>query len=205
MIKEICSLGPVIPVIEIDDANNAEPLAHALLEGGLKVIEITLRTTDALKAIENLADLPDIKIGAGTLITPENVKQAKEAGADFGVSPGSTEELIHACSNAELPFLPGAATSTEVLALAGLGFHVQKFFPAEAAGGTSMLKAVSGPIANVQFCPTGGITPETAASYLSLPNVICVGGSWIASRTLIREQNWQKITENARHANKLAR
>lgn len=199
-ISDICAKGPVIPVIEIDDAGLAVSLADALLAGGISVIEITLRTPQALDAIEAVASIPKMSVGAGTLLSAENVKRAKNAGATFGVSPGSTPELIEACVENALPFLPGAATPSEVANLLNHGFEIQKFFPAESAGGISMLKAIAGPIQNVRFCPTGGVSPTNASDYLALKNVICVGGSWIAPRKLIAEKNWHQITLNAKEA-----
>ena len=204
LIEDICSAGPVIPVIEIEDASLAKPLAEALLKSGINVVEITLRTPQALAAIEAIANFADIHVGAGTLLSADDVKRAKQAGAAFGVSPGSTPELIEACKEQNLPFLPGAATPSEVANLLNHGFVIQKFFPAEAAGGISMLKAIAGPMQNVQFCPTGGVSKANALDYLALPNVLCVGGSWIAPRKLIAEQAWGEIEANARFACSLA-
>jgi len=199
-IKNICSVSPVMPVIEIDDASLAVPLAEALMRGGIHVMEITLRTPQALSAIEAVTGISELHVGAGTLLTARDVKLAKNAGASFGVSPGSTPSLIEACKKEELPFLPGAATPSEVVNLKNHGFDIQKLFPAGAAGGVSMLKAIAGPMQGIQFCPTGGVSPDNAGDYLSLPNVICVGGSWIASRQLITDQNWEKIETNAKAA-----
>ena len=144
-----------------------------------------------------------LDVGAGTLLSSDDVRDAKAAGATFGVSPGATSELIEACDGAKLPFLPGAASPSEVVNLLSLGFEVQKFFPAEAAGGTTMLRAIAGPMRQVKFCPTGGISPKNVSDYLALENVVCVGGSWIAPRNLISEKAWDKITENARIASAL--
>lgn len=202
-IKEICQSGPVIPVIEIDDRRNAAPLAEALLEGGIHVVEITLRTPEALNAISAISHFKELHVGAGTLLLKEDVSKAKDAGATFGVSPGSTPELLEACREQKLPFLPGAASPSEVANLFSHGFDVQKFFPAEAAGGVQMLKAMAGPMQQVKFCPTGGVSPNNVANYLALDNVICVGGSWIASRDLIANNEWGKIEENARFASAL--
>lgn len=203
-VKEICTSGPVIPVIEIDDEANAIPLAEALVAGGINVIEITLRTPQALPAIRVVSKNTALHVGAGTLLNAEDVKMAKAAGATFGVSPGSTPELIKACREENLPFLPGAATPSEVAMLLAEGFQIQKFFPAEAAGGRAMLKAISGPMRDVSFCPTGGVSPNNAKDYLALSNVICVGGSWVASRALIKQKAWGEIEVNAREANRLA-
>ncbi len=203
-IREICGTGPVIPVIEIDDAANAKPLADALLRGGIQVIEITLRTTDALKAIEVIANETNMCVGAGTILTPQDLTNARNAGAAFGVSPGSTPALLDACVETEMPFLPGAVTPSEVMGLLDRGIRVQKFFPAQAAGGIAMLKSLGGPFQDVVFCPTGGVTPQNAKDYLALPNVICVGGSWVASRKLIVENAWEEIEKNAREVSALA-
>ncbi len=203
-VKEICSNGPVIPVIEIDDEANALPLVEALMAGGINVVEITLRTPQALPAIKAVSQIKGLHVGAGTLLSADDVKKAKAAGATFGVSPGSTAELIEACEGEALPFLPGAATPSEVANLKSHGFEIQKFFPAEAAGGRPMLKAIAGPLQEITFCPTGGVSPENANDYLALPNVICVGGSWIASRKLIKDQAWDIIEANAKAASALA-
>lgn len=202
-IKEICSSGPVVPVIEIGDPKHAVPLAQALLRGGIHVIEITLRTPQALDAIHAVSGIDGLCVGAGTLLSAKDVANAKNAGATFGVSPGSTQELIEACKNQDLPFLPGAATPSEVANLKNHGFEIQKFFPAEAAGGIPMLKAIAGPMQDITFCPTGGVSIENALNYLSLPNVICVGGSWIASKQLIADQAWDTIEANAKAASVL--
>lgn len=203
-IKDVCEAGSVMPVIEIDDANLAMPLVQALMAGGINVVEITLRTPQALDAIKAVSSVSGLHVGAGTLLKADDVKNAKQAGATFGVSPGSTVELIASCKLEGLPFLPGAATPSEVANLNSLGFEVQKFFPAEAAGGVAMLKAISGPMQDIKFCPTGGVSPNNASDYLSLKNVICVGGSWIASRKLIADKAWDVIEKNARAASVLA-
>lgn len=203
-IKDVCEAGSVMPVIEIDDANLAMPLVEALMAGGINVVEITLRTPQALDAIKAVSSVSGLHVGAGTLLTADDVKNAKQAGATFGVSPGSTAELIASCKSEGLPFLPGAATPSEVANLNSHGFEVQKFFPAEAAGGVAMLKAISGPMQDIKFCPTGGVSPNNASDYLSLKNVICVGGSWIASRKLIADKAWDEIEKNARAASSLA-
>jgi len=204
-IKDICSSGSVIPVIEIDNANLAMPLAQALMAGGINVIEITLRTHQALGAIEAVAGISELHVGAGTLLNADDVADAKQAGASFGVSPGHTLELIEACKKDTLPFLPGAATPSEVANLKSHGFEIQKFFPAEAAGGIAMLKAIAGPMQDIHFCPTGGVSLNNASDYLSLPNVICVGGSWIASRQMIANQDWKQIETNAQAATALSK
>lgn len=196
-IKDICTKGAVIPVVEIEDSSQARPLADALLRGGIEVIEITLRTEHALEAIAAISDMPNLVVGAGTILTAESLKSAKSAGAKFGVSPGTTRSLIEAIHQENLPFLPGAATPSEVAQLMEQGFSIQKFFPAEQAGGIAMLKAIAGPLPEIQFCPTGGISQDRIEEYLELPNTLCVGGSWIASKQLIAEQNWEQIESNA--------
>lgn len=202
---ELCRLAPVIPVIVIDDLTHACPLAEALVAGGLPVLEVTLRTACALDAIAAMADVPGAVAGAGTVLTAAHMKAAKAAGARFAVSPGATPALLDAARVEEVPLLPGAQTCSEVMALLEQGYHVQKFFPAESIGGAGALKSISGPLPQVTFCPTGGITPELAPGYLALPNVACVGGSWVAPKALMQAGDWAQITELARAAAGLAR
>lgn len=201
----VCRLAPVIPVLVIEDAARAAGLARALVAGGLPALEVTLRTPAALDAIRAMAEVPGGVVGAGTLLTPDDVRAAKAAGAAFGVSPGATERLIAACAEAALPLLPGAATATEVMALLEQGFTHQKFFPAEAIGGAPALKALGQPIPQVTFCPTGGITPALAPEYLALANVACVGGSWVAPREKVVSGDWAGIEALARAAAALPR
>lgn len=201
---EICALAPVVPVLVIDDLASAADLARALVAGGLPALEVTLRTPQALEAIRAMAAVPGGMVGAGTLLTPEDVRAAKAAGARFGVSPGATDRLLAACEAEGLPLLPGAATATEVMALLEKGYTVQKFFPAEAAGGAPALKAIGAPIPQVRFCPTGGIGPANARDYLALANVICVGGSWVAPKDLVARGDWPGIEALARAARALA-
>lgn len=191
--REVCLLAPVIPVIVVDDLAHAKPLAQALVKGGLPALEITLRTPSALDAIRAMSEVEGGVVGAGTLITPKDVKAAKAAGAKFGVSPGVTEALVKAAQDEGLPLLPGAATASEVMYLLEQGFTTLKFFPAEAAGGIPMLKSWFGPLPAVSFCPTGGITLASAPQYLALPNVLCVGGSWLAPKELMARQDWAGI------------
>lgn len=198
--REICLLAPVIPVLVIDDLAHAVPLARALIAGGLPALEVTLRTPQALDAIRAMAEVPGGVVGAGTLLTPADVRAAKAAGAQFGVSPGATDRLIAACEDEGLPLLPGAATATEVMALLEWGFTVQKFFPAEASGGAPALKAIGAPIPQVSFCPTGGVSLANAGDYLSLPNVLCAGGSWVAPKAALMAGDWAKIEALAREA-----
>ena len=194
---------PVVPVLVVEDASTAANLAAALIAGGLPALEVTLRTPAALDVIRAMAEVPGGVVGAGTLLTRANVKAAKEAGAKFGVSPGATPKLLEACAEFELPLLPGAATATEVMALLEQGYTVQKFFPAEASGGAPTLKSIGAPIPQVRFCPTGGISLKNARDYLGLPNVLCVGGSWVAPVGMVTAGDWAGITALAAEAAKL--
>lgn len=191
---EICRLAPVVPVLVIDDLTHAAKLAEALVAGGLPVLEVTLRTPVALEAIRLMARVPGGRVGAGTLLTPADVKAAKEAGATFGVSPGATDRILDACAEYELPLLPGAATASEIMVLLEKGYTVQKFFPAEQSGGAAFLKSVGSPIPQVRFCPTGGIGLKNARDYLGLPNILCVGGSWVAPKEAMARGDWAAIT-----------
>ena len=200
---EICGLAPVVPVLVIDDIADAAALARALVAGGLPALEVTLRTSAALDAIRAMAEVPGGVVGAGTLLTPADVKAAKAAGARFGVSPGVTEALLDACAEHDLPLLPGAATATEIMALLEKGYTVQKFFPAEQAGGAAYLKSIGAPIPQVRFCPTGGISLKNARDYLALPNILCVGGSWVAPKVAMARGDWAAITALAAEAVRL--
>ncbi len=202
---EICARAPVIPVLVIDDAAQAAGLAKALVAGGLPALEVTLRTPTALDAIRAMARVEGGIVGAGTLLTAEDVKAAKAAGAQFGVSPGATDILLQACEDEDLPLLPGAATATEAMRLLERGYTAQKFFPAEASGGAQALKAIGSPIPQVRFCPTGGVSLQNAADYLSLSNVMCVGGSWVAPKAMVEAGDWAGIEKLAREAAGLAR
>ncbi len=205
-IRELIGQTTVLPVLVIDDAAKAMPLARALADGGLKLIEITLRTPAALSAIAAIvAALPEIVVGAGTVCHAIDARRAHEAGARFAVSPGHSMELGNACAELGLPFLPGVATASEVMAARNDGYEVLKFFPAEAAGGLEMLDALAGPFPDVMFCPTGGINAANAPAYLALSNVLCVGGSWIAPRAEVTAGNWAKLTELAATAARLQR
>ena len=201
--RALCALAPVIPVLVIDDAAQAERLAEALVAGGLPVLEVTLRTEAALAAIKAMSRVPGGHVGAGTVLTPDDVKRAKDAGASFAVSPGATERLVRACEEAELPLLPGSATASEVMRAMEWGYSMLKFFPAEAAGGAKMLKSLGGPLPQVSFCPTGGVSPANARDYLSLSNVICVGGSWISPDAEVAAGDWAAIEARAREARAL--
>lgn len=200
-IPEILALGPVMPVIVIDRAEDGVALADALLAGGLKTIEITLRTPAALGAIKAIADArPNICIGAGTVISAELATAAKEAGAHFAVSPGTTQAVIDGCAAADLPLLPGASTVSEMMHMLEAGFTAMKFFPASAAGGTSFIKSLASPLPQITICPTGGISAATAPEWLALPNVKCVGGSWVAPQSLINAGDFTAIETLARDA-----
>lgn len=201
----ICRMAPVVPVLVIDDIAHAAPLARALVAGGLPALEVTLRTPAALDAIRAMADVPGGVVGAGTLLTPADVKAAKAAGAKFGVSPGATERLLNACAEYELPLLPGGATASEIMVLLEMGYTVQKFFPAEQAGGAAYLKSIGSPIPQVSFCPTGGISLKLAPDYLSLKNILCVGGSWVAPKDAMLRGDWAAITALAAEAAALSR
>ena len=201
--EEICRLAPVIPVLVVENPDIAKPLAEALISGGLPVLEVTLRTESALDVISEMAKVPGGVVGAGTITKARDVKDAINAGANFAVSPGSTDNILEACEQQNLPILPGAATSSEIMRLFDLGYSVQKFFPAEAIGGQSALKAIGGPLPNVKFCPTGGITIDNAKGYLELKNTLCVGGSWIAPQRLIENRDWKSITALAKTASKI--
>ena len=202
---EICRLAPVVPVLVIDDLTHAAPLARALVAGGLPALEVTLRTPVALDAIRAMAEVPGGVVGAGTLLTPADVKAAKAAGAMFGVSPGATDRILDACAEYDLPLLPGAATASEIMALLEKGYTVQKFFPAEQAGGATYLKSIGSPLPQVQFCPTGGISLKLAPDYLRLANILCVGGSWVAPKDAMARGDWAAITALAREAAALSR
>lgn len=200
-ILQILKLGPVMPVIVIDDSAHAIPLAKALLEGGIKTIEITLRTPAALESIRAVADAcPQITVGAGTVNSASLAAASRAAGAAFAVSPGTTQAVIDGCAAAGLPLLPGAASASEMMSLHEQGFDCVKFFPANAAGGTAFIKALASPLPDISICPTGGITEATAPDWLALANVPCVGGSWVAPRDAIADGAFEAITERARAA-----
>ncbi|MBE0363228.1 2-dehydro-3-deoxyphosphogluconate aldolase / (4S)-4-hydroxy-2-oxoglutarate aldolase [Pseudoalteromonas ulvae UL12] len=205
-IEKILRSAPVVPVVVIDNIDDAVPLAQALYNGGLRALEITLRTPVAAQAVKLMkAALPDAYVGTGTVINRETFQASVDAGADFMVSPGVNDELLALAADTDIPFLPGAATPSEVMKLASHGFSFLKFFPAEAAGGTAMLKSINGPLPQVKFCPTGGISLATAPNYLALPNVVCVGGTWMLDKTLIANKDWTAIEHLARQACELNR
>ena len=203
---ELASYGPVIPVIVLHRIEHAVPLALALVAGGVRVLEVTLRTPVALACIEAIARaVPDAIVGAGTLRQAADARAAKDAGCQFGVSPGYTHAMGQACKSVGLPLLPGVATASEVMQASGDGFEFLKFFPATAAGGIPMLKGLAGPFPDISFCPTGGITPESAPQFLALPNVKVCGGSWLAPNDALEAGEWARITQLARESTALRR
>ncbi len=201
---ELAAHGPVIPVIVIQRLEDAVPLAQALVEGGVRVLEVTLRTPVALRAMEAIARaVPEAIVGAGTIRSVADAQAARDAGCRFGVSPGYTSEVGHYCRNVTLPLLPGVGTASEVMQANADGYHFLKFFPATAAGGIPLLKALHGPFPEVAFCPTGGITPETAPQFLALPNVKVCGGSWLTPADAVHSGDWARITTLARQTHAL--
>ncbi|MET7615437.1 bifunctional 4-hydroxy-2-oxoglutarate aldolase/2-dehydro-3-deoxy-phosphogluconate aldolase [Streptomyces sp. NPDC005408] len=200
----VLDLAPVVPVVVIEDAADAVPLARALVAGGLPAIEVTLRTPAALDAIRAIAaEVPDAAVGAGTVISPEGADAAVSAGARFLVSPGWTERLLDAMKASGVPFLPGVSTTSEVVALLERGVSEMKFFPAEPSGGTAYLKSLAGPLPQARFCPTGGISLASAPSYLALPNVGCVGGTWMLPPAAIAAGDWARVQSLAAEASAL--
>jgi 2-dehydro-3-deoxyphosphogluconate aldolase / (4S)-4-hydroxy-2-oxoglutarate aldolase len=196
--------APVIPVIVLNDVRHAVPMARALAAGGIRMLEVTLRTPVALQCIERIAkEVPEAVVGAGTVRTPAEAQAAARAGARFAVSPGFTNAVGQACRDHGLPLLPGVATGSEIMMAAEAGYTELKFFPAMQAGGPAMLKAWSGPFFDVKFCPTGGVSPSNAKEFLSLPNVVCVGGSWLTPNDLVVQGQWDQIQELARQARQL--
>jgi 2-dehydro-3-deoxyphosphogluconate aldolase / (4S)-4-hydroxy-2-oxoglutarate aldolase len=205
-ISAIANLAPVVPVLTIERLADAVPLARALVKGGLPVLEVTLRTAAALAALSAIAaEVPDAVVGAGTVLQPRQLDDVTRAGARFAVSPGCTPTLVTAARAAGLPFLPGIQTVSEAMVLAEQGFGLLKFFPADSAGGLAWLKAVAAPLAGLRFCPTGGVDAGTAQSYLSLGNVACVGGSWVAPRDAVASGDWVRIERLAAAASQLKR
>ncbi|MBD3945127.1 bifunctional 4-hydroxy-2-oxoglutarate aldolase/2-dehydro-3-deoxy-phosphogluconate aldolase [Nocardioides ganghwensis] len=201
MPASLLSLVPVVPVVVLDDLAHAVPVARSLVAGGLPVIELTLRTPVALDAIRAIADeVPEILVGAGTITSPELVGRAVDAGAQFLVSPGTTPTLLRELGGSGVPFLPGTATVSEAMAVLEAGFSEMKFFPAEASGGAAFLKSLASPLPAARFCPTGGITATSATAYLSLPNVGCVGGSWLTPADALAAGDWDRVTSLAREA-----
>lgn len=199
--RDILSAGAVVPVMAIDDINTAVDLAHALVEGGIPTLEITLRTEHGLKAIELIKkEVKGAIVGAGTVTNPDQLKAVEDAGAVFAISPGLHESLAKANHNSSIPLIPGVATPGEVQLALEHGIDTLKLFPAEVVGGKAMLKALYGPYAHVRFCPTGGITLESAPEYLKLPNVLCVGGTWLTPKEAVQNKDWATITRLAKEA-----
>ena len=200
-VRAVLKLAPVIPVFTPDNIDDAVQVAHALFRGGLPVIEVTLRTPSAMEAIKAMVEaVPDAVVGAGTVLDAKQLEQLKAAGGRFAVSPGATDRLYAAARDADLPFLPGVATSSELMRGLEYGLDTFKFFPAVQAGGAAMLSAWNGPFGDVRFCPTGGISAQTASQFLHLPNVLCVGGSWLTTRELLQARDWAGIEQLARGA-----
>ena len=203
-LEAILRRGPVVPVVTIADAATAVPLARALLAGGIAVIEVTLRTAAAGEAIRRIrAEVPTMIVGAGTVLSPAQLDLARSLGATFAVSPGATPRLLDAAAESPLPLLPGIATASEAMLLLERGLSLAKFFPAAAAGGPALLRALAGPFPELRFCPTGGIDAGNAAAYLALPNVVCVGGSWLAPADAVAAGDWRRIENLARAARAL--
>ena len=198
--RELMELAPVIPVLVIDNINDAVPLATALVAGGLRVLEVTLRTPVALEAMQAMSEVDGAIVGVGTALNGDDLKRAQDHGAQFAVSPGFTNELGKAANAIGMSLLPGIATSADIMRALDEGFNELKFFPASQAGGPSMLKALGGPFVETVFCPTGGISASTAPEYLALKNVVCVGGSWVAPADAVKQQRWSDITALAKSA-----
>lgn len=204
-LRQTLSLAPVIPVIIINDVSHARPLAEALVAGGLPVLEVTLRTAHALQAIEEMAKVPGAVVGSGTVRTPLQMGHSVDAGCQFMVSPGASPRLLEAAEEHVIPLLPGIGTPTEAMTASEHGYSFLKFFPAEAMGGVNVLKAFASPLSDITFCPTGGIDMAKAPEYLALPNVICVGGSWVMPADAIASGDWKRIEQLAREASQLGK
>ncbi|WRD58497.1 bifunctional 4-hydroxy-2-oxoglutarate aldolase/2-dehydro-3-deoxy-phosphogluconate aldolase [Helicobacter pylori] len=195
-IIEVLQISPIIPVVVIEDIKDAVPLAQSLVEGGIQIIEVTLRSSCALEAIELIAkNVPKMRVGAGTILNPTQLEQAQNRGAEFLISPGLTIKLLEYAKKKDMPLIPGVSSSSEVMQALELGYNALKFFPAEYCGGVKLLNAFNGPFKGVKFCPTGGISADNMRSYLNLENVLCVGGSWLTPKNLIQNKEWDKITE----------
>ncbi|PDW13299.1 keto-deoxy-phosphogluconate aldolase [Helicobacter pylori] len=200
-IIEILQISPIVPVVVIEDLNDAVPLAQSLIEGGIPIIEVTLRSSCALEAIELIAkNVPKMRVGAGTILNLTQLEQAQNRGAEFLISPGLTIKLLEHAKKKNMPLIPGVSSSSEVMQALELGYNALKFFPAEYCGGVKLLNAFNGPFKGVKFCPTGGISADNMRSYLNLENVLCVGGSWLTPKNLIQNKEWDKITEICKRA-----
>ncbi|WP_154422721.1 bifunctional 4-hydroxy-2-oxoglutarate aldolase/2-dehydro-3-deoxy-phosphogluconate aldolase [Helicobacter pylori] len=195
-IIEVLQISPIIPVVVIENIKDAVPLAQSLVEGGIHIIEVTLRSSCALEAIELIAkNVPKMRVGTGTILNPTQLEQAQNRGAEFLISPGLTIKLLEYAKKKDMPLIPGVSSSSEVMQALELGYNALKFFPAEYCGGVKLLDAFNGPFKGVKFCPTGGISADNMHSYLNLENVLCVGGSWLTPKNLIQNKEWDKITE----------
>ncbi len=195
-IIEVLQISPIVPVVVIENIKDAVPLAQSLIEGGIQIIEVTLRSSCALEAIELIAkNVPKMRVGAGTILNPAQLEQAQNRGAEFLISPGLTIKLLEYAKKKDMPLIPGVSSSSEVMQALELGYNALKFFPAEYCGGVKLLNAFNGPFKGVKFCPTGGISADNMRSYLNLENVLCVGGSWLTPKNLIQNKEWDKITE----------
>ncbi|GAA8995319.1 bifunctional 4-hydroxy-2-oxoglutarate aldolase/2-dehydro-3-deoxy-phosphogluconate aldolase [Helicobacter pylori] len=195
-IIEILQISPIIPVVVVENIKDAVPLAQSLIEGGIHIIEVTLRSSCALEAIELIAkNVPKMRVGAGTILDPTQLEQAQNRGAEFLISPGLTIKLLEYAKKKDMLLIPGVSSSSEVMQALELGYSALKFFPAEYCGGVKLLNAFNGPFKGVKFCPTGGISADNMHSYLNLENVLCVGGSWLTPKNLIQNKEWDKITE----------
>ncbi|GHS24283.1 ketohydroxyglutarate aldolase [Helicobacter pylori] len=195
-IIEVLQISPIVPVVVIENIKDAVPLAQSLMEGGIHIIEVTLRSNCALEAIELIAkNVPKMRVGAGTILNPTQLEQAQNRGAEFLISPGLTIKLLEYAKKKDMPLIPGVSSSSEVMQALELGYSALKFFPAEYCGGVKLLNAFNGPFKGVKFCPTGGISIDSMRSYLNLENVLCVGGSWLTPKNLIQNKEWDKITE----------
>lgn len=195
-IIEVLQISPIVPVVVIENIKDAVPLAQSLIEGGIHIIEVTLRSSCALEAIELIAkNVPKMRVGAGTILNPTQLEQAQNRGAEFLISPGLTIKLLEYAKKKDMPLIPGVSSSSEVMQALELGYNALKFFPAEYCGGVKLLSAFNGPFKGVKFCPTGGISTDNMHSYLKLENVLCVGGSWLTPKNLIQNKEWDKITE----------
>ncbi|MGL2382639.1 bifunctional 4-hydroxy-2-oxoglutarate aldolase/2-dehydro-3-deoxy-phosphogluconate aldolase [Helicobacter pylori] len=200
-IIEVLQISPIVPVVVIENIKDAVPLAQSLVEGGIPIIEVTLRSSCALEAIELIAkNVPKMRVGAGTILNLTQLEQAQNRGAEFLISPGLTIKLLEYAKKKDMPLIPGVSSSSEVMQALELGYNALKFFPAEYCGGVKLLNAFNGPFKGVKFCPTGGISADNMRSYLNLENVLCVGGSWLTPKNLIQNKEWDKITEICKRA-----
>ncbi len=200
-IIEVLQISPIVPVVVVENIKDAVPLAQSLIEGGIPIIEVTLRSSCALEAIELIAkNVPKMRVGAGTILNLTQLEQAQNRGAEFLISPGLTIKLLEHAKKKDMPLIPGVSSSSEVMQALEWGYNALKFFPAEYCGGVKLLNAFNGPFKGVKFCPTGGISADNMRSYLNLENVLCVGGSWLTPKNLIQNKEWDKITEICKRA-----